>query len=307
MSTNNDLVSLAKNGDRKALARVITMIENELDGYREILFSLEEKRHVPVIGFTGPPGAGKSTLINAIAGHLSSAGKKVAVIAIDPTSPFNYGSLLGDRLRMNEHFNDPNVFIRSIATRGSLGGLSEKTIEITDVLKASGFDMVLIETVGVGQSEVEIAGLADTTVVVFVPESGDEIQTMKSGIMEIADIFVVNKSDREGAATFAGNLEKSVLSRPGKEEWNAPVIKVTATTGTGVEELMIQVEKHLQSKTTNKKRAYLLTEKVYRMIQKKKMNSINKTELKHAIEKAMLVTPFNIYKFADSYSPDKNL
>ena len=170
-------------GDRKALARAITIVENDQDGYRELLLALPAGNKVPITGITGPPGAGKSTLINALLRQLTDAGKKVAVIAVDPTSPFNYGSLLGDRLRMSEHFTNPNVFIRSLATRGSLGGLSEKIIEIVDVMRVADFDMILVETVGVGQSEVEIAGLDDTTIVVVVPESGDEVQTLKSGIM----------------------------------------------------------------------------------------------------------------------------
>ena len=220
------------NGNRKGLARAITLVENEMDGSEELLKNIQPKE-IPVIGFTGPPGAGKSSLINAFLRHIVSIKKKAAVIAVDPTSPFNLGSLLADRIRMTEHFNNENIFIRSIATRGSLGGLSEKIIEITDILRASDFDYIIIETVGVGQSEVEIAGLADTTIVIFVPESGDEIQTMKSGIMEIADIFVVNKSDREGAATLVNSLNK-MLAHDHDSGWNIPVISTVAITDQGI-------------------------------------------------------------------------
>lgn len=296
-----DILSLLKQGERKALARAITIVENELDGCKEILFSLNETKNVPVIGFTGPPGAGKSTLINALIKHELLAGKKIAIVAVDPTSPFNFGSLLGDRLRMSEHFNDQNIFIRSVATRGSLGGLSEKASEIVDVIKASSFDLIFVETVGVGQSEVEIAGLADTTVVVFVPEAGDEVQTMKSGILEIADVFVVNKSDREGSDHFASHLEKLVHSHPANE-WNVPVVKTSATLQTGIGELIQEITKHQQTNSAGKKKNRMLTEKAYRIIQKNRMKDINKTELSDRIIKASLDSEFNIYKFADSYS-----
>ena len=194
--------------DFRSVARALTIVENNLNGAADLLKSLTFNTHTPVTGITGPPGAGKSTLVNAIINNLVQQGKKVAVLAIDPTSPFNFGSLLGDRIRMASHFNHPDVFIRSLATRGSLGGLSAKTIEMTDVLKASGFDHIIVETVGVGQSEVEIAGLADLTFVMLVPEAGDEIQNIKSGLMEIADAFIINKADREGADLFINNLKK---------------------------------------------------------------------------------------------------
>ncbi len=224
-----------KQGDKKALARAITIVENELEGHEEILTTLKQK-DIPLIGITGPPGAGKSTLINAVVSHLTAQNKKVGILAIDPTSPFNYGSLLGDRLRMADHFNNENVFIRSLATRGALGGLSAKTIEISDVMRAFDFDYVFVETVGVGQSEVEIVGLADITVLVLVPEAGDEVQTLKSGIMEIADIFVVNKADRDGANTFLSNLHHLVHSRvsidhtspSGDRGVESPIVKCVA-------------------------------------------------------------------------------
>jgi LAO/AO transport system kinase len=186
----------------KLVARALTIVENDLPAANELLKNLRFAKPSTIIGVTGPPGAGKSTLVNELVSALLSNNKKIAVLAIDPTSPFNFGSLLGDRIRMSTHFNHPDVFIRSQATRGSLGGLSAKTVEMTDVLRAAGFDYVLVETVGVGQSEVEIAGLADVTLVVLVPEAGDEIQNMKSGLMEIADAFVINKADRPDAELF---------------------------------------------------------------------------------------------------------
>ncbi len=304
MENISALLSQIRHNDLKSLARAITIVENESEGYKEILFSLDPHKKIPVIGFTGPPGAGKSTLINGLIDILSKEGKKVAVIAIDPTSPFNYGSLLGDRLRMSAHFTDPNIFIRSIATRGSLGGLSEKATEIVDVMKSVSFDMIIVETVGVGQSEVEIAGLADTTVVVLVPESGDEIQTMKSGLMEIADVFVVNKSDREGADIFAGNLIKLVHAHA-TNEWEIPVIKTSAVTGKGISELITAIEKHTASEASGKKKNLLALEKAYRLIQRNRMRNVNRVDLQERIEKLMLDPGFNLYKFADSYSDER--
>jgi LAO/AO transport system kinase len=280
-------------GDHKSLARVISLVENESPGYDAILKALTS-RHTPVIGFTGPPGAGKSTLINALAGMLAERQKKIAIVAVDPTSPFNYGSLLADRIRMSERFNNPNIFIRSVATRGSLGGLSEKMIEITDVLKAAPFDVILIETVGVGQSEVEIAGLADTTVVVVVPESGDEIQAMKSGIMEIADVFVVNKCDRDGADTLVNTLNKSSLTG----EHDTPVIKTSTVQPQGLEELLAIIMQ--PPKENNEKQVQLMTEKLYRIIQKKRMKGIDKKALAEKIRQAK-GGKLNIYVMAEEY------
>ncbi|MFN9596957.1 MAG: ArgK/MeaB family GTPase, partial [Bacteroidota bacterium] len=186
MADINALVSNLSQGDQRALARSISIVENDASEAFDLLSSLSPNPSVPVIGITGPPGAGKSTLVNAIIHHLSRVkpGIRIAILAVDPTSPFTSGSLLGDRLRMTGHFNNPNIYIRSLATRGHLGGLSARTIEVVDILRSAPFDLILVETVGVGQSEVEIAALADHTVVVLVPEAGDEIQTIKSGIME---------------------------------------------------------------------------------------------------------------------------
>ncbi len=295
MFTISQIKAEVRTGNFLSLARALTLLENDLPGSEELLRTLKPQ-NTPVIGITGPPGAGKSTLANAIINKLSAEGKTVAVLAIDPSSPFNLGSLLGDRIRMSEQFNKPGVFIRSLATRGSLGGLSAKTIEMTDLLKSVGFDYILVETVGVGQSEVEIAGLADISIVVLVPESGDEIQGMKSGLMEIADLFVVNKSDREGAEAFANNLKKLVHQ---KEE-NIPVINTVADQTTGVDELIIAIKKH-SYRQKNKQRQFLLAEKAWKLIRHQKMRDISKLKLQEALLNASSKPDFNLYIFIDSF------
>lgn len=287
------LVSQVKAGNYKDLARALTLVENDLDGSGELLKQLKPSG-TPIIGITGPPGAGKSTLVNSLINHWSAEGKSVAVIAIDPTSPFNLGSLLGDRIRMTDQFTKPNVYIRSIATRGSLGGLSGKTIEMTDILQSAGFDYILVETVGVGQSEVEIAGLADISIVVLVPESGDEIQTIKSGLMEIADIFVVNKSDREGADAFANNLKKLVHQK----SVHIPVIKTAAHRSEGIENLINEIEKY--SYGVNVKRPFLLAEKAWKLIQNHRMKDIDKKKLQTDLENAFRNPEFNLYRFIET-------
>lgn len=299
MDSVSVLLDDLKNGSVKALARAITIVENELDGSELLLTSLRFSKKVPIIGITGPPGAGKSTLVNSLIKRILYLNKRVGVIAVDPTSPFNYGSLLGDRIRMSEHFLDNRVFIRSIATRGSLGGLSAKIIEITDVMRCFDFDFILVETVGVGQSEIEIVGLADTTVLVLIPEAGDEVQTIKSGIMEIADIFVVNKADREGADLFVASLIKMIHEKT-QQGWMPPVIKAIATKDEGIEELYTKIVEHAAFSSTNKKN-YLLVEKAYKMIQSKRMKGIEKEDLKQAIEKAINSSDFNLYQFVKNY------
>lgn len=294
------LIQKLKEKDKKILARCITIVENELENYEELLNSLVFKKDVPIIGITGPPGAGKSTLINSIIKQLVSENKQVGIVAVDPTSPFNFGSLLGDRLRMSEHFSNENVFIRSLATRGNLGGLSAKIIEVVDVMRAFEFDYIFIETVGVGQSEVEIAGLADTTVLVLVPESGDEVQTIKSGIMEIADIFIVNKADRDGAEMFAKNIHDLINSKA-SGNWTPPVIKTVATRNEGVSEIIKNIEKHRKSEV-NSKQVYLFAEKAYRLIQNERMKNINKQELQVQIEKTMKKKDFNLYSFVKEWT-----
>lgn len=291
-----DLLKQIQAGDIKAIARSISLVENENPGYEEFLQSLPDSP-IPVIGITGPPGAGKSTLTDALIGELVRAQKKVAVLCIDPSSPFNMGALLGDRIRMSEWYNHPHVFIRSLATRGSLGGLHPKIIELTEVLKAAPFDYILVETVGVGQSEVEIAGLADVTLVVLVPEAGDEVQTMKAGLMEIADIFVVNKSDRPGADQFVKNLIMLSSMQPDK----IPVLKTIAQKKQGVPELITAILQHQQQPHQIDNKIQLLAQRAWHLIQDQRMKNIQMTDLYTEIKRTYLDKQFNLYQLVKKY------
>jgi LAO/AO transport system kinase len=308
-----ELLQKVKQGNIKTLARCISLIENEYPGYPELLRLLPVASSAKIIGITGPPGAGKSTLTDALTGEFVKQNKKTGIVCVDPSSPFNLGALLGDRIRMSEWYTNPNVFIRSIATRGSLGGLHPKIIEITDLMKAAPFDIIIVETVGVGQSEIEIAGLADATVVVMVPEAGDEVQTMKAGLMEIADIFVVNKSDRPDADLFVKNLKMmlapasdSYLSADRQDRGRThypeiPVIKTTATQKEGIRELYNTIIHQLQKQHLSDKKYWLLAEKAWQLIVGKRMDGIRKEELKSAIELESKQNTFNLYKFISRY------
>lgn len=273
----NDLLASLERGDAAALARAISMVENQREGFEKLLAELHKKvrvRPTHRIGITGPPGAGKSTLTEQLVRAYRARGHKVAVIAVDPTSPFTGGALLGDRIRMESVSLDPGVFIRSMATRGAQGGLATTTEEVADVLEAFGFDRIIIETVGVGQTELDVAATAETTVLVLVPESGDGIQTLKAGVMEIAELYVINKSDRPGADTLRNEIEVMLGIRKGNafahitphhhpraakggevkrrrgeaaattDSWEAPVLTTVASKGDGISELVAALDKH---------------------------------------------------------------
>jgi len=291
----NELLASIRNNNIKALARGISLIENEHSGYFDFLQSLPNY-NTPVIGITGPPGAGKSTLTDALIHHIVSLGKKVAVLCIDPSSPFTNGALLGDRIRMNAWYNDEHVFIRSFASRGNVGGVNSKMIEITSLVQAAGFDYILIETVGAGQNEVEIASVADITVVVLIPDSGDEIQILKSGLMEIADIFVVNKSDRPQAPMFVKNLRNNMAASKNK----IPVVQTIATVKKGIEALFMETENALQRIPGDKKTA-LLAQKAFYILREERIKNISRQQLKDQIEGLLKNNDFNLYTFIAGY------
>jgi LAO/AO transport system kinase len=242
--TSESLAAGVRAGDRRALARAITLVENsDPMAYELVREVYPETGSAYAVGVTGPPGVGKSSLISAVVRHVRAAGRSVGVVSVDPSSPFTRGALLGDRIRLSEHFLDPEVFIRSMGTRGHLGGLAETTLQALLVLDAAGKDLVFLETVGAGQSEVEVIGIADTVLLVLMPGSGDSIQALKAGIMEIPDVIAVNKSDHPGARTMVKEV-RQVLALDRERAWKVPIVLTEATRGEGVPELWEGIEAH---------------------------------------------------------------
>jgi LAO/AO transport system kinase len=289
-----NLISKMLEGDRLALSRLISVVESRKYSTTKILKEINPHTgNSYLIGITGPPGAGKSTLISCIVKSYSNQGKKIGILAVDPTSPFSGGAVLGDRIRMQEHTQDKNVFIRSLGSRGSHGGMSRSTSELIKIYDAFGMELIIIETVGVGQTELDVIGIADTVIVVLVPEAGDAIQTMKAGLMEIADIFVVNKADREGA----NNLSRDIHTMIGKNQysgsWDIPVLNTVATQGTGVGELLCEIEKHREHQIKNhileqkheKKREYEFVHTLRELFEDKISREIKNPEFSELILK----------------------
>lgn len=303
---SEDFIKNLLNRDKRSIARGITYIESDNEKSEYLLDKVYSNcGRAYRIGITGPPGAGKSTITNQLAKYVRTLNKTVGIIAVDPTSPFSGGALLGDRVRMSEIGNDQGIFIRSMATRGSLGGLSKKAIDAADILDAAGYDFIIYETVGVGQSELDIMKAADTTIVVVVPESGDSVQAMKAGLMEIADIFVVNKSDRPGSDQ-AVNALKTILFLKNHDEktWMPPILKAIAAENKGILEIFSEIDKHrnflMQFETYLSNREHKTKSRVKEIVETKILKELWKSEneqlLNQSIEKVVIgkVSPYKI-------------
>jgi LAO/AO transport system kinase len=283
-------------GDSRALSRAISLVENEMEGYESFLQQLHQRSSAKITGITGPPGAGKSTLVDGLIGYYVSKGERVCIVCIDPSSAFTGGAVLGDRIRMREWYNHPDVFIRSLAARGTLGGLHPGIVEITDIVRTYPCDHIIIETVGVGQSEIEIAALADTTVVVQVPEGGDDVQTMKAGLMEIADIFVVNKCDRPGADLFVKNLHLMIH----EHHKEVSIIKTTASSNLGIDELAKAIALH-EKRSGMDYELPVLMKRAMQLILKNKMRSVDKNKLEELLKENYRKEDFNLYKLIANF------
>ena len=283
-STTSNLLDEVRSGSPRALARAITAVENRTPESRELLKALfPHTGHAHVIGLTGAPGAGKSTLVDQLAREYRKQNKTIGIVAVDPTSPYTGGAILGDRIRMGSHYADPGIYIRSMATRGSLGGLASTTSDVVSVIDASGRDLVLIETVGVGQDEVDIVRLAEVTVVILVPGMGDDVQTIKAGIMEIADIFVINKSDREGAERVEREIRAMQSLAPRSDRWVPPVVKTVASDGTGITELSSAIAQYedflVRNRLVQEKLAHNWRERLVEMLRDSLLQRLLREEL----------------------------
>jgi len=295
----DDIDDALMNGNFLKLAKTISSIEDKEPTVISYLEALSTK-NTPIIGITGPPGAGKSTLISAMIEIWISEGKRIAVLSVDPSSPFHHGAILGDRIRMKDWYLHPNVFIRSLASRGHLGGLTSSMIELTTLLQSLSFDIIILETVGVGQSEVEVAALADTTIVVFVPEAGDEVQMMKSGLMEVANLFVVNKSDRPDAEIFSNHLKQMIMTNVYKA--NVPkVINTIAAQKVGLIELVeaIYEQQHLLEKSDQKLKGIMA--KVIQIITAHQLNKLDYPTIEHNVKIEIANGNANLFNIAKQF------